>query len=59
MRIPQLSVLLAHMGFLYGDSSAINQVGFLYENLSAINQMRFLYEDPSTINIAHSYEIFI
>jgi hypothetical protein len=46
MKIPQLPVLLTHMGFLYGDSSAINQMGFLYENLSAIN-------------IAHSYGIFI
>jgi hypothetical protein len=59
MRIPQLSVLLAHMGFLYEDSSAINQMGFLYEDSSAINQVKFLYEDLPTINIAHSYEIFI
>jgi hypothetical protein len=46
MRIPQLSVLLIHMGFLYEDPSAINQ-------------MKFLYEDPPAINIAHPYEIFI
>jgi hypothetical protein len=59
MGIPQLLILLIHMGFLYEDPSAINQVGFLYEDPPAINQMGFLYEDPPTINIAHSYEIFI
>ncbi len=59
MRLSQLSILLTHMRFLYGDFSAINQLEFLYENLSAINQMRFLYEDPSAINIAHPYGIFI
>ncbi len=59
MGIPQLSVLLAHMGFLYEDPPAINQVGFLYEDPPAINQMGFLYEDLPAINIAHSYGIFI
>jgi hypothetical protein len=59
IRISQLSVLLIHMRFLYGNLSAINQMGFLYEDFSAINQMRFLYENLPAINIAHSYEIFI
>jgi hypothetical protein len=46
MGIPQLSVLLTHMGFLYKDPPAINQMGFLYGV-------------PPATNIARPYGIFI